>query len=69
MRLGFLWLASTALLVAGCAQHSKAWDDAYAQCQAEAIKQMETAGVAHDQISEWQENYIKGCMDKKGVSS
>ena len=24
----------------GCGQHSKAWDDAWAQCQAEATEQM-----------------------------
>ena len=53
-------------LVWGCTQHSKAWDDAWAQCQAEAIEQMETAGVAGDQRSEWQENYISECMTKKG---
>ncbi len=69
MRFGLLGLAATGLLLAGCAQHSKAWDDAFAQCQAEATEQMETAGVAHDQVSEWQENYIKGCMEKKGVIS
>jgi hypothetical protein len=57
-----------ALLIAaaGCAQHPPGWDDAWAACQAEAIEQMETAEVDRDQRSEWQENYIRDCMDKKG---
>ncbi len=69
MRLGFLWLASTALLLSGCAQHNKAWDDAYAQCQAEAIKQSETAGVPNAQIPAWEDNYINDCMQKKGLKA
>jgi hypothetical protein len=69
MRHAFWLLATTALLLSGCAQHSKAWDDAFAQCQAEAIEQMETAGVDRDQRSEWQDNYINSCMQKKGLSS
>ena len=35
-------------LVWGRSQHSKAWDDAWAQCEAEATEQMETAGLVHD---------------------
>ena len=53
-------------LTAACVQHPPGWDDAWAACQAEAIEQMEFAGVDHDQRSEWQENYIRECMDKKG---
>ena len=53
----------------GCTQHSKAWDDAWAQCQSEAIQQMEFAGVAADQRSEWQENYINECMQKRGFET
>lgn len=69
MRLGVLLLASTVLLLSGCAMHSKAYDDAFAQCQADAMKAMETAGVRADQRSEWQDNYINDCMKKKGISS
>ena len=54
------------LLGGGCAQHSQAWDDAWAQCQAEAIEQVETAEVDADQRSEWLENYSQECMSKKG---
>jgi hypothetical protein len=53
----------------GCSQHSREWDDAWAQCQSEAIEQMETAGVAQDQRSEWQENYIRECMQKKDLET
>jgi hypothetical protein len=56
-------------LAAGCAQHNKAWDDARAECQSEAIQQMETAGVAADQRATWQENYISECMQKKGLQA
>ena len=38
MRNTALWLAFATLLLFGCAQHSKAWDDAWAQCQAEAFE-------------------------------
>jgi hypothetical protein len=69
MRQGFLWLASIGLLLSGCAQHSKAWDDAFAQCQAQAVEQSETAGVPDDQRSGWIENYTNSCMKKKGVTS
>jgi hypothetical protein len=54
------------ILTAGCVQHPPGWDDAWAACQAEAIEQMEFAFVQPDQRSEWQENYIRECMDKKG---
>lgn len=53
-------------LAAGCAQHPPGWDDAWAACQAEAIEQMEAAQPDRDQRAEWQENYIRECMDRKG---
>jgi hypothetical protein len=62
-----LLLAATAALLFGCAQHGKAWDDAYADCQAQAVKGWETAGLPDDQLSEWQQNYIDSCMQKKGL--
>jgi outer membrane lipoprotein SlyB len=64
-----LLLASTAVLLFGCAQHSKAWDDAYADCQAQAVQQWETAGLPDDQMSTFQENYINSCMQKKGLKA
>lgn len=65
MKIG--WIAPMSVILAvGCVQHPPGWDDAWAACQAEAIEQMETADVDADQRSEWQENYIRGCMDKKG---
>ena len=61
------WLIPALVMAAtGCAQHDRAWDDAWAACQAEAIEQMEFADPDPDQRSEWQENYIRECMDKKG---
>jgi hypothetical protein len=61
------WIALALLgLAAGCTQHPPGWDDAWAACQAEAIEQMEFADPDRDQRSEWQENYIRECMDKKG---
>jgi hypothetical protein len=60
------WIALALIGVAGCAQHSPEWDEAWAACEAEAVEQMETAMPAEDQRSEWQENYIRECMDKKG---
>ena len=56
-------------LAAGCARHDMAYDDAYAQCQGDATKQMETAGVAADQRATWQQNYINDCMQKKGFKT
>jgi outer membrane lipoprotein SlyB len=69
MRHGLLLLASTALLLSGCAQHSKAWDDAYAACQAQAIEQSENAGVPDDQRAGWEDNYINSCMQQKGLKA
>lgn len=61
------WLASAPmLLMVGCTQHTAAWDDAWAACLAEATEQMEFASPDDDQRSEWQENYIAECMDRKG---
>jgi hypothetical protein len=61
------WVASTPILVlVGCTQHTAAWDDAWAACQAEAIEQMEVADPDADQRSEWQENYVAECMKRKG---
>jgi protein gp37 len=65
MKTGWLVLALGAA-VAGCTQHSPGWDDAWAACEAEAIEAMEAADPDHDQRSEWQDNYIDQCMDKKG---
>ena len=70
MRSGLPWLTSLVpgcwCSAGGCTQHSQAWDDAWAQCQAEAIEQLETAEVDADQRSEWLENYSQECMSKKG---
>jgi hypothetical protein len=69
MRKSALWLASSTLLLFGCAQHSKAWDDAWAQCQAEAMEGLDAGGdIAHDQRSEWIRNYINQCMQQKGLT-
>jgi hypothetical protein len=56
------------LLVAACQSHSAAWDDAWAQCEAEAIEQMEFADPNADQRATWRERYIGGCMQAKGFS-
>jgi hypothetical protein len=67
MRIAWMALALV-ISAAGCAQqqHPAGWDDAWAACQAEAIEQMEFAAPPRDQRSEWQNNYIRECMDKKG---
>jgi len=56
------------LLVAGCQSHSAAWDDAWAQCEASAIEQMEFASPDADQRTTWRERYIGACMQAKGFS-
>ena len=66
MKPALLALTSLGLLLGGCAQHSQAWDDAWAQCQAEGIEQLETAEVDDDQRSEWLENHSQECMSEKG---
>jgi hypothetical protein len=61
-------LAALLPLVWGCQQHPPGWDDAWAACEGEAVDQMEFADVQADQRSEWQENYIRECMEKKGFT-
>jgi hypothetical protein len=56
------------LLLAACQSHSAAWDDAWAQCDAEAIEQMEFADPDPDQRATWRERYIGACMQAKGFS-
>jgi hypothetical protein len=56
------------LLVAACQSHSAAWDDAWAQCDANATEQMEFASPDADQRSTWRERYIGACMQAKGFS-
>ena len=56
------------LLVAACQSHSAAWDDAWAQCEANAIEQMEYASPDPDQRSTWRERYIGACMQARGFS-
>jgi hypothetical protein len=56
------------LLAAGCQSHSAAWDDAWAQCDADAIEQMEFADPDADQRSTWRERYIGACMQARGFS-
>jgi hypothetical protein len=60
-------LAGLALLAA-CQSHSAAWDDAWAQCDAEAVEQMELADPDADQRATWRERYIGACMQGKGFS-
>ena len=57
-------LALGGLLMA--CDHSKAWDDAWAQCEASAIEQGEFAMVDQDQRSTWRERYIGACMQSRG---
>jgi hypothetical protein len=56
------------LLLAACQSHSAAWDHAWAQCDAEAIEQMEFADPDADQRATWRERYIGACMQAKGFS-
>jgi hypothetical protein len=56
------------LLAAACQSHSAAWDDAWAQCEAEATEQMEFASPDADQRSTWRERYTGACMQAKGFS-
>ena len=61
------WIALALIgAAAGCAQHPPGWDEAWAACEAEETEQMETAAPDPDQRSEWRENYIRECMDRKG---
>lgn len=59
---------ATLLLLAACQSHSTAWDHAWAQCDAEAIEQMEFASPDADQRATWRERYIGACMQAKGFS-
>jgi hypothetical protein len=68
MKTGLPWLALLALLAGGCAQHSQEWDDARASCQAEAIENLDTFEGPDDQRADWEENYIRECMEKKGIT-
>ncbi|MGH6921118.1 MAG: hypothetical protein ACREJ0_25865 [Geminicoccaceae bacterium] len=56
------------LLVAACQSHSAAWNDAWTQCEANAIEQMEFASPDADQRTTWRERYIGACMQAKGFS-
>jgi hypothetical protein len=56
------------LLVAACQSHSAAWNDAWAQCEAHAIEQMEFASPDSDQRTTWRERYIGACMQAQGFS-
>jgi hypothetical protein len=54
------------LLLAACQSHSAAWDDAWSQCEANALEQMEFASPDPDQRSTWRERYTGACMQAKG---
>ena len=56
------------LLAAACQTHSAAWDDAWAECDANATEQQEFASPDRDQIATWRERYIGACMQAKGFS-
>jgi hypothetical protein len=69
MRLGWIALAPVVLFAAGCAQHSKEYDDAWAACQSEVLANQDAYEGADDQRAEWEQNAIEECMKKKGVTS
>ena len=60
--------ALAGLLAAGCQSHSAAWDDAWAQCEANATEQMEFASPDADQRSTWRERHVGACMQARGFS-
>jgi hypothetical protein len=60
--------ALASLVLAACQSHSAAWDDAWAQCDAEAVEQMEFADPDADQRATWRERYIGACIQAKGFS-
>jgi hypothetical protein len=62
-----LLLALTPLTVA-CQGHSKAYDDAWAQCEASAIEGLETEDPTQGQLSSDREDAIRQCMTDKGFS-
>jgi hypothetical protein len=56
------------LLAGACQSHSAAWDDAWSQCEAQAIEQMEFAAPDPDQRSTWRERATGACMQAKGFA-
>jgi hypothetical protein len=66
MRTPFLPALALGGLLAACQQHSAAWDDQWAHCEANATEQAEFADVDSDQRSTWRERYIGACMQAKG---
>lgn len=69
MRTGWIALGAGLLLVAGCAQHSQAWDDAWAECQAKAVGNQDTYEGDDDQRSAWLMSQTKECMEGKGFGN
>jgi hypothetical protein len=61
-----LILTGFALLLAACQQHSMAWDDAWAQCSADATKAQEAAQPEPGQLTDFREGYIRDCLTKSG---
>jgi hypothetical protein len=66
MRMGWIALTPVVLLVAGCAMHSKAYDDAFAACQAEAVGKQDTYEGNPDQRDAWLQDQTNQCMKSKG---
>jgi hypothetical protein len=63
-----IFLPALALLLAACQQHSAAYDDAWAKCEAAAIEAQETAEPNPDQRATFREGYIRDCMSKAGFT-
>jgi hypothetical protein len=61
-------LSAMGLLIASCQQHSSAYDDAWAQCEASAIEALETEDPQQGQASSDREEAIRACMAEKGFS-
>jgi hypothetical protein len=68
MRRMLILLPGLALLASACQQHSAAYDDAFAQCQAQAIEAMEAADPPEEDRTTWREQHIRECMTNKGFS-
>jgi len=64
----FILLFALIPLIASCQQHSAAYDNAWAQCEAEAIEGQETAEPDPDQRATYREQYIRECMTKQGFA-
>jgi hypothetical protein len=64
----FILLVVLGPLAVACQQHSAGYDDAWAQCEAEAIEGQETAEPDPDQRATYREQYIRECMTKQGFS-